>query len=164
MFLYLLFMGPQEREAFSLAFWPDSHPQQVRRNFHTTLYRARHALGENAIVFSEGLYQVNPDLDLWCDAHQLEDLVCHARPMPPRDARTEDLWRRAVDLYHGDFLPSVDAEWVDTMGDTLRDLYLEALIGLGECALARDDLRDAIQAFNARCRSIPTAKTFTGRS
>jgi two-component SAPR family response regulator len=58
----------------------------VRSNFHTTLYRARQALGERVIVFHDGFYRINPDLDLWCDAHELEKLVRQARFMPPRCA------------------------------------------------------------------------------
>ena len=47
MFYYLLFIGPQTREDFCLAFWPDSSIKRVRSNFHTTLYRARRALGDD---------------------------------------------------------------------------------------------------------------------
>lgn len=147
LFLYLLFMGPVSRESISLVFWPDSHPRRVRSNFHTTLYRARRALGENAITFKDGLYLINPELDVWCDAHQLETLTQQARLLPPRDARTEDLWRKAVDLYQGSFLPSFDMEWVIYRRESLQETFLEALIGLAECTHARSALREAIATF-----------------
>lgn len=147
LFLYLLFIGPQTRGELSLVFWPDSATKQVRSNFHTTLYRARRALGENVIIFVDGYYQINPDLDLQCDAQELQTLTSQARLMPPRDARTEDLWQRAVNLYHGDFLPSLDADWVYPMRESFREMYLEALVGLGECARARGDFRHAINVF-----------------
>jgi LuxR family maltose regulon positive regulatory protein len=147
MFLYLLFLGPETRERTGLAFWPDSTPERVRSSFHTTLYRARQALGENVIVFQDGLYLINPDLDVWCDAHEVEDLARRACLLPPRDARTEDLWRRAVELCQGDFLPSLDARWVIARREALRETYLEALIGLGECARARNNLREALNWF-----------------
>jgi DNA-binding SARP family transcriptional activator len=149
MFLYLLFAGPKTREQISLDFWPDGHPRQVRNVFHTTLYRSRHALGENVVSFQlqEGLYQINPDLDLWCDAQEMESLIRQARLMPPRDARTEDLWSRAAKLYHGDFLPSWDTEWVGQIRQTMQDAYLEALIGLGDCVRARSNPREAISVF-----------------
>lgn len=147
LFLYLLFEGAQTREQIGLSFWPDSPQKSVRSSFHTTLYRARQALGENVIVFVDGLYRVNPEIDLWCDAQELETLTAQARLLPPRDARTEDLWRRAASLYQGDFLLSVDMDWTFTRREALREDYLDALIGLGECARARRDLKEAIQAF-----------------
>jgi LuxR family maltose regulon positive regulatory protein len=147
MFYYLMFHGAESREQICLEFWPDSSTQHVRSNFHTTLYRARQALGENVIVFRDGVYVLNPDLDLWCDAHELENLVQQARLLPARDARTEDLWRRAADLYQGDFLPSWDAEWATSYRESLLDMYFEALLGLGHCASARKDYRGAIEAY-----------------
>ena len=155
MFLYLLFSGPETRERISLAFWPDSSLKRVRSNFHTTLYRARQALGENVIMFVDDMYQVNPDIDLWCDAHELQTLTRQARLLPPRDARTEDLWRRAVDLYRGDFLPSLDPNWVVPLRESLREAYLEALIGLGECARARHDLGSAVHAYKRALEEEP---------
>lgn len=75
--------------------------------------------------------------------------------LPPRDARTEDLWRRAVDLYRGDFLPSLDPSWVIPLRESLREAYLEALIGLGECARARNDLHNAVNAFKRALEEEP---------
>jgi len=155
MFYYLLFHGGQSREHISLDFWPDSSPQRVRSNFHTTLYRARQALGENVIIFHDGQYILNPEVDLWCDAHELESLVQQARLLSIRDARTEDLWRRAVTLYQGDFLPSWDAEWVIYRREGLFEMYLEALVGLGQCANARGDYRGALRAYRRALDADP---------
>jgi LuxR family transcriptional regulator, maltose regulon positive regulatory protein len=144
MLLYLLFVGPQSREDFSLAFWPESEAKNVRSNFHTTLYRARHALGENVIIFQNGLYLINPEVDIHADAAELKSLTAQARLMPSRDARTEDLWRQAVALYRGDFLPSLDTEWVLPIREIMRETYIDALMGLSECARIRGDLREAL--------------------
>lgn len=147
LFFYLLFEGPQARERISVVFWPDSSTKRSRSSFHTTLYRARQALGENVIDYEDGLYRVSPEVTLWCDVHDLERLTGQARLLPPRDPRTEDLWQRAVDLYHGDFLPSIDTDWVLPFRETYHEAYLEALIGLGDCARARYDIRSAVQAY-----------------
>jgi LuxR family maltose regulon positive regulatory protein len=147
LFLYLLFNGPESRERLSLAFWPDSPAKQVRSIFHTTLYRARQALGENAILFQDGVYYISPELNLWCDALELENFTRQARLLPLRDARTENLWRKAIDLYHGDFLPGWDVDWALYRRQSLLEAYLEALMGAGNCARARQDFRDAITSF-----------------
>lgn len=147
LFFYLLFNSPKTREEICLAFWPDSPAQRVRSNFHTTLYRARQALGEDVIVYiiETDRYKINPQLRLWCDAFQLEALAREARLLPPRDARAEDLWRKAAALYRGEFLISSEMDWVYPRREALRELYLEALLGLSECARSRGDYREALQ-------------------
>ena len=148
LFFYLLFNGPATFPQISLVFWPDSSPQRVRSNFHTTLYRARYAVGKDAIILDaeSELYAINPELDVWCDALQFEALVREARLLPPRDARAEDLWRKAVELYRGDFLPTIDMDWVYPRREALREVYLEALVSLSECARVRNDFREALAA------------------
>ncbi len=147
LFFYLLFVGPASREQISLAFWPDTSTQRVRSNFHTTLYRARHALGENTIHFEDGIYLINPAVDVWCDAQELETLVIQARLLSPNDARTEDLWRRGLELYKGEFLGSLETIWIGARREGYYNCYIEALIGLGECARARRDFRQALDTF-----------------
>ncbi|HML20738.1 MAG TPA: tetratricopeptide repeat protein [Aggregatilinea sp.] len=147
LFFYLLFEGVKTREQISLIFWPDSPTKRVRSNFHTTLYRARQAVGENTLLFENDRYFINPELDVLCDANEMEGLARQARLLSPHDARTEDLWRRAVTLYRGEFLTALDADWAYTRRETYHELYLEALIGLGMCARARGDLREALATF-----------------
>lgn len=147
LFLYLLFKGPHSREDICLDFWPNSPAKRVRSNFHTTLYRARQALGENAITFQDSYYMLNPEIDIYCDAFELETLVAQARLLPLRDARTEDLWHRAVNLYRGEFLTSLYADWVEPRREAFREAYLEALVGFGECACARSDFKQALESF-----------------
>jgi DNA-binding SARP family transcriptional activator/Flp pilus assembly protein TadD len=144
---FMLLRGPQSREAISLEFWPDSSPAQVRSNFHTTLYRVRLALGENVIVYHNDLYSINPEIDLWYDVHEFQGLVQRAQSLSVRDARTEDLYRRAVDLYQGDFLSTLDQAWIVYAREELNESYLEALNGLGRCAQARRDFRQALRLY-----------------
>jgi ATP/maltotriose-dependent transcriptional regulator MalT/DNA-binding SARP family transcriptional activator len=147
LFFYLLFKGPATREMISLAFWPDSHPRLVRSSFHTTLYRSRQAVGANVILFEDNLYFINPEVSLWCDAHELQALAQQARLLTSRSAYTENLWRQAVELYQGDFLPTVYSEWAVTIRTTLQETYLGALLGLGNTARARKEWHEAIATF-----------------
>lgn len=155
LFFYLLFIGAETREQISLNFWPDSSSNRVRSNFHTTLYRVRQALGENVIIFKDETYRVNSGLDIWCDAHEFQNLARQARPLPTRDARTEDLWRRAASLYHGDFLPQLDSEWILAYREELRETYLESVVRLGLCAQARKDYKQAIMMFKQALKLDP---------
>jgi LuxR family maltose regulon positive regulatory protein len=155
LFFYLLFMGGSRREQICLTFWPDSSARQVRNNFHTTLFRARQALGENVIAFQDGVYILSPELEIWCDALELETLARQTRLLSPRDARTEDLWRRAVLLHQGDFLPSLDADWALARRESLREDYLDAMVGVAECARARNDFKEALIRYKSALAADP---------
>ncbi len=143
-FFYLLFEGAQRRDTIGNEFWPDFLPRKVRNNFHATMHRARQALGPNVIIFEDDIYRINPDVQIHCDALDLERVVAEARPLPPHDARAAHLWERAVRLYKGEFLPSLDYEWVQPRRTALHEMYIEALVESGHCARARDDTRGAI--------------------
>ncbi len=148
LFLYLVFNGQATRDQICLTFWPDSPEKRARDSFHSTMYRIREVLGENTVILhDDGTYRINPDISIWCDAHELESLAAQARVLPLSDARTEDLWRRAVGLYNGDFLPSLDSQWAIEYREQLHETYIEALVGLGRCTQARGDYREAIEVY-----------------
>jgi LuxR family maltose regulon positive regulatory protein len=155
MFLYLLFNRSATREQLCELFWPDTTPQKSRQNFHTTLFRIRQVLGESVVLLDNQRYQIHPEVEVWCDAMEHEKLVRKARVLPARDARTEDMLRRAVGLYFGDFLPEVDAEWVVTRREALRESYIDALAALGECARSRSDLIEALTVFRRAAELEP---------
>jgi DNA-binding SARP family transcriptional activator len=144
LFFYLLFKGASTRELISLAFWPDSPARLVRSNFHSTLHRARHAVGANTILFHDDLYFINPEISLWCDALELQSLVRQAKTLPPRTAHAENLWRRAVQLYQGELLPTTYAEWALGCRTALQETHLEALLGLANAERVREEFSEAI--------------------
>ena len=154
-FLYLLFEGAASREELSLVFWPDSSSSRVRSNFHTTLYRARRALGESTILFENDLYRINPDISVWCDALIFKRYVREAQILSYTDVRAEDLYRKALEYYRGDFLSAMDAEWILSHREALHELHIDALIGAGHCARARQDFDNAITLFKRALKVDP---------
>ena len=143
LFFYILLHGPLEREAIGVIFWPDASTKRMEDSFHTTLYRIRRALGTDAVVQDGGWYRLG-DADYWFDVEEFEEVIERARLLPPRDWQTEHLWRRAVGLYRGDFLPEVERVWCVPKREMLREMYLEALIGVGQYHQAREEFEEAI--------------------
>jgi two-component SAPR family response regulator len=150
-----LFHGPVARSDLSVIFWPDFDDKQVRDHFHTSLYRARKALGETVIVFKDDQYQINPSINIWCDAMEFEGYIEQARLLPPREARTEDLWYRALKIYKGPFLNSIDQEWAFIIRERLEMAYIDALKGYGDCAFHRGDYRLAEEYFQKALQHEP---------
>jgi ATP/maltotriose-dependent transcriptional regulator MalT/DNA-binding SARP family transcriptional activator len=144
LFFYLLFKGPQTRKQVSLTFWPDGTTKQVRDNFHTMIYQIRAVLGTDAIVQDDGIYGVNPLLNLSCDANEFERLLHQARLLSPNDVQAEDLRRKAINLYAGPFLDDMDRDWTQAYRTHFEGLFLEGLLGLSECLQQRGDTASAM--------------------
>jgi LuxR family maltose regulon positive regulatory protein len=142
-FFYILLHGPVERDAVGTVFWPDLSQRQTVSNFHSTLHRIRRALGPEAVVTDDGQYRVG-DVDYWLDVDEFTALIERARLLPPQDWQTENLWRRAIALYRGDFLSEAERVWCISRRATLQEMYLEALVGVGRCCEARKELEEAI--------------------
>ncbi len=143
LFFYTLLHGPLERDAIGVAFWPELSTKKMTNRFHVTLHRMRRALGADAVVTEEGRYRLG-NVDYWFDVEEFEALVERARLLPPHDWQTEGLWQRAVALYREDFLPEVGRMWCIPKREALREMYLEALIGVGRCHEARREFEGAI--------------------
>lgn len=147
LFFFLLFQGAATREKIALEFWPDSSTHQVRKKFHTTLRRLRDASGANVVLFQDEVYCINPAIEIWCDAHEFEAGLQQARLTSPLIAHTENILRRTVDLYQGDFLIAYDKNWILAHREALHQEYLEALLALGQCVHIRGNPQEAINYF-----------------
>jgi len=143
LFFYILMHGPLERDAIALVFWPELSTRKITDRFHTTLYRIRRALGADAVVMEGGQYRLG-DVDYWFDVEEFEALVARARLLPPHDWQAEDLWQRAVALYQGDFLSDIERVWCVPRRESLWEMYIEALVGVGKCHEARREFEGAI--------------------
>jgi ATP/maltotriose-dependent transcriptional regulator MalT/DNA-binding SARP family transcriptional activator len=145
LFFYILFHGPTERDAIGLVFWPDLPSQKVSNNFHSTLYRVRRAVGNDAVVVENGEYRLGVSYRL--DVDEFDALVERARLLPPHYWQAAELWRRAVNLYGGDLLPEVDRDWCVVRRTELRDKYVEALVELGRYDEARGQVEAATERY-----------------
>ncbi len=142
LFFYILLNGPVERDVVGAVFWPDLPTDRMTSNFHSTLYRVRQAVGSDAVVVKGGKYTLG--VDYWFDVEAFEALVQRARLLPPRDWQARELWKRAVELYHGSFLPEVDRAWCVAKREELCQTYVEALIELARCCEVRGAFEEAI--------------------
>jgi LuxR family transcriptional regulator, maltose regulon positive regulatory protein len=145
LFFLLLAQGPQTREAICLQFWPEASAEQVRDNFHATLRRARKAVGDAVILFDQGLYALDAAfIDYW-DVRDFQQLVQQGRRHSPRDARTVDLFQRALSCYQGDFLGHLDTSWANVLREHLQRTFVEVAVSLATTAAARGDARSALK-------------------
>lgn len=136
------------RAQIGLAFWPESSPEQVKNNVHVAVHRLRTVLEDPTwVVFDEGVFRMNPHIDIDFDAQWFETGVTSAlRQVGNRVERLSEL----LDAWRGDFLESEDVgDWHLAIRDRLAHLYVEALSAVAEARLYQAELDAARAAYEA---------------
>lgn len=142
---YLIFYHNQthSREVLTGLFWAESKEAKAKASLRQALYLLRKHLGPEAIVAHGRNVQISSKLEYWCDAHQFESLLTQSRSAP--SPAKETLLKRAVALYHGDFLAGFYDDWCLFEAERLKDLYLRALIELIRLFRSHGDHLEAIE-------------------
>ena len=131
------------KEAVGEILWPECSPGQLKLNFKNTIYRLRHALGLDAILFDDELYHFNRRLDYDYDVEAFLDKVAQARAAPSPVAQVA-AYQAAASLYKGPYLPKMDRTWVWPEREKLCKTYLEVILNLAELHLEAQEYKEAL--------------------
>jgi DNA-binding SARP family transcriptional activator len=138
---------PVPKEVLMDAFWPGVAPDAARNSLHVAIHGLRRSLRgrddlTSPVLFRDGAYTLDPDLDAWVDVEEFERLVAAAR----RSAEAGDTdgaildYQAAEALYQGDlFDDDLYEDWMLPRRRVLRDAYLVLLQELSTYHLARGD-------------------------
>ena len=155
LFLHLLLFGKQSRETLETALWPDAAPKNAQYNVYAAIRRARRVLGTNTLLWSEGQFMINPEVVVWCDALVFTEIMQDTARFSATNPGTEIAWRKALNLYRGEFLQGWLEEWLVEQREIYIQHYLQALLGLAECIRARHAYAEAITFFEKAVRLEP---------
>ncbi|HEX2281459.1 MAG TPA: BTAD domain-containing putative transcriptional regulator [Thermomicrobiales bacterium] len=138
------------REQVLEALWPDLRPDSAGAQLYKAVHHARQALAvtrpsdaPDDILFLRGeVLGLAASTDVTVDVEDFEELARQAL-----GSRDPDLLRQAIDLYHGDLLPSDLYEpWTTERRDALRETLTDLLVDLGETRLGNGALAEAADA------------------
>jgi DNA-binding SARP family transcriptional activator len=138
---------PVPKDVLMDVFWPDAAPDAARNSLHVAVHGLRRALrrsGEQAssVLFQDGAYALDPELDAWVDVEEFERAVAAGQRLAAaRDADGAMVeYEAAQALYRGDLFDDDPYEdWMLSRRRWLRDAYLGLLSELGRYHLARGD-------------------------
>ncbi|MGB8214508.1 MAG: tetratricopeptide repeat protein [Anaerolineales bacterium] len=144
-FFFLANPRPVTKEEIGAVFWPEIDPTQLKLRFKNTLYRLRHALGQDIILFEEDRYFFNRGLDFEYDVDEFHAQIAQVKTSGQVKEKIAHL-RAAVNLWHGAFLQEMDDIWAWPERQRLEEAYLEALWQLAELHRQAGDRESALQA------------------
>ncbi len=123
LFLYLL-EHPDGVSTYEVAeaLWPGKTETKASSSFHTTLYRLRKSLGGDFVETKNRRYYLQADVELDYNVQRYRDAAEAAK-------QKDDpaLLRRAAELYGGDYLAKLDADWIEERRQELYALQRSVL-------------------------------------
>jgi DNA-binding SARP family transcriptional activator len=146
------------------SFWPGSDPgvlNNVRHFVHTLREKLEPERAKRTpssfVVAGRGGYKLSRER-VWIDADEFEQKVAAGLAAFERDedALARRLLREALQLYRGDFLADEPyAEWAFAERERMRELAARLMSTLGEIALARGDMPEAIEHYRRIAEMYP---------
>jgi PAS domain S-box-containing protein len=122
--------------------WPELDGTGARQNLYTAVYNLRRTLepdlsrtkGSRYILKENNSYMLQGKKLHWLDVNAFENQLNEARKVKNTN-KALVLFKKAVELYRGDFLADVGSiiSWHWREQERLKELYLDALTELGDC-------------------------------
>ncbi|MBI3537606.1 MAG: tetratricopeptide repeat protein [Chloroflexi bacterium] len=152
-FLFLLSHHPHgaRREELWELCWQDLSAERADAVLRLTITRIRKALC--AVTLSNGWYALTPE-NFWYDVYEFELGLAEASRASTARARVPRL-QQALELYHGDYLARLDAQWVIIERERLRKAYLYAMLSLAQAHDEVGDFAFALRTFDKVCIEEP---------
>jgi two-component SAPR family response regulator len=143
-------------------FWPNLSIKEATNVFHVTKRKISERItmkvetsGNYELTqYSSGFYMPSDKVVRHYDVSDFQEAVEQA--LVATDERKEELLlSRAIDLYKAPFLQTISMSWVEDRRDHLRQLYAQALIGMGRIQQRRGDRERALGFFARSLKEAP---------
>jgi DNA-binding SARP family transcriptional activator len=135
-FEYIVFHHHQNipKEMLMGIFWPEVDPASARNCLNVAIYNIRQALrtviDQPIIVFNDGAYGLNPEIDVWVDVEEFDwhIKVAHKHETQGKINKAKTKLEIAANLYQGDFLAEdLCEEWAIYHRERLRSQYIDTV-------------------------------------
>ncbi|MFO8035100.1 MAG: bacterial transcriptional activator domain-containing protein [Anaerolineales bacterium] len=135
-FFLLVHPDGLRKRAIGQALWPDSSPEELKRQFKNAVYRLRRALGKEVVIYDQGekRYRFNWGLDYRYDVEDFRTQLSRAHNAESEKEQIPAL-ESALSLYRHPYLPRVSHLWVEPIRNRLFRQFKDAVLTLAELYL-----------------------------
>ncbi len=141
LFFFLLQSPPISKEKISIVFWPDITPARLKMRFKINIYRIRQALGQDSILFEDGLYRFNNTLVYKWDREIFDSLIKDAEKTLNRVSILEE----ALALINGPYMADMDTGWADFERLNYQEIYQQIMVELAGFYLKNGQTANCLQ-------------------
>jgi LuxR family maltose regulon positive regulatory protein len=134
-FFFLILSQPHglTKEEIGLQLWPEDSEQEFKFHFKNAIYRVRHAIGKESILLVDDRYFFNKELDYQFDADTFRREIKAARKSEEPQDRINH-YQAAINLYRGQYLPAMDADWIMLEREKLHQQFIDIMIEMTRTA------------------------------
>lgn len=141
---------PVPKEAIMENLWPTMEPRKANNNLKVTICALKQTLGSASgindkfawVVFRDGSYAMNSEIELWTDVDEFEQHRQKARKLEMDGNLSEAIkdYEAAEALYKGDYLEDdLYEEWTWLRRETLKENYLTTCGKLADYSMQNAD-------------------------
>ncbi len=159
LFFYLVDRGMTTRGEIFETFWPALSTREATNVFHVTKRKISEVLGMDLTVYWSGFYRIAPHIELSYDSAVFNELVQSSAVVSNHEAI--DLLRRAISLYRGDFLTSVNMSWAERRRQELVQTYGDALVQLAKAIEGQGAKEEALGYYLRAVKTSPQREDLT---
>ncbi|MDO9545712.1 MAG: tetratricopeptide repeat protein, partial [Pelolinea sp.] len=126
--LFLLFLAFPEgltKEEVGLIFWPETSQNELKLSFKNAIYRMRHAIGSDVVIFQDTYYLFNRSVDYEYDVQNFISALKAATEETNIDEKLS-AYKIALALYKGSYLPTINQSWVAADRERYLGMYTKA--------------------------------------
>ncbi len=162
MFYYFLDHPLVTRDEIFKVFWPQLPIKEATNVFHVT----KRKIGEQITrlvadgkdyeltYYNAGFYKPSPSIERHYDVAEFEQAIEQGYTTDDEQTMLE-AYERAIHLYQGDYLTTLDLPWVVQRRDQLRSKFVDALIGVGRVHKEHERPHNAISYYIRALREVP---------
>lgn len=162
LFFYFMDHPLVTRDEIFRTFWPNLSVKEATNVFHVTKRKISERIsmkvegGGNYELtqYSGGFYVPSEKVVRHYDVADFQHAVEQAFMIADDDKEAE-LLSNAIEMYKAPFLQTVEMVWVEDRREQLKQLYAQALIGMGRISKRRDDLEHALGFFIRSLKETP---------
>jgi two-component SAPR family response regulator len=162
LFFYFMDNPLVTRDEIFQTFWPDLSVKEATNVFHVTKRKISERIsmkvpeGGNYELtqYSSGFYMPSAKIVRHYDASDFREAIERAM-IAASEREEETLYKTAIDFYRGTFLQTVNMKWAEERRTQLRQLYAQALIGVGRLHKNRNESEQALGYFMRALKEMP---------
>jgi two-component SAPR family response regulator len=163
LFFFFIHYPLVTRDQIFAEFWPNLSVKEATNVFHVTKRKITERitmkveeLGNYELTqYSTGFYMPSDKIIRHYDVANFQEAVEQSM-VAENEAEEEKLLRRAIELYKGPFLQTINMNWVLDKREELEGLYVQALHSLGKLYERRGDQNRALGYFLRTLKEAPT--------
>ena len=142
--LFLAFPEGLTKEEIGLIFWPDASHSELKLSFKNAIYRMRHAIGSDVVLFQDTYYLFNRSADYEYDVQNFISAIKTSTEETNIDKKIS-AYKTALALYKGPYLPAIDQSWVVTDRERYSGMYSKTAEEIAKLYLDRKEFEASLE-------------------